>query len=134
MFGSASLGFVRRDRNVLILVMLGAFRWWSPETVAVVTGANRGIGFEIARQLAGHGLTVVLTARDAPVGLEAAKVLQEGGLNVDFHQLDILDSLSVSSFGEWIKERYGFMDILVSFLMVFLFLVCFNSTLHFMII
>lgn len=89
-------------------------RWWSPETVAVVTGANRGIGFETARQLAAHGLTVVLTARDAPVGLEAAKVLQEGGLNVDFHQLDILDPVSVSGFGEWIKEKYGFVDILVN--------------------
>lgn len=89
-------------------------RWWSPETIAVVTGANRGIGFEMARQLAAHGLTVILTSRDSSVGLEAAKVLQEGGLNVDVHQLDVLDSSSIQEFCDWIRERYGGIDILVN--------------------
>ncbi|GAV81752.1 adh_short domain-containing protein [Cephalotus follicularis] len=89
-------------------------RWWSSETVAVVTGANRGIGFEIARQLAGHGLTVVLTARDATVGLEAVKVLQEGGLNVEFHKLDVLDDASIKEFCEWIQNSYGGVHILVN--------------------
>ncbi|XVE56483.1 hypothetical protein DITRI_Ditri04bG0013900 [Diplodiscus trichospermus] len=89
-------------------------RWWSEETIAVVTGANRGIGFEIARQLAGHGLTVILTSRDTSVGIEAAKVLQEGGFNVDVHQLDIVDGESISTFVEWIKEKYGGADILVN--------------------
>lgn len=89
-------------------------RWWSPETIAVVTGANRGIGFEMARQLAAQGLTVILTSRDTSVGLEAAKVLQEGGLNVDVHQLDVLDSSSVQEFCDWIRERYGGIDILVN--------------------
>ncbi|KAE8719696.1 MtN19-like protein, putative isoform 1 [Hibiscus syriacus] len=89
-------------------------RWWSAETIAVVTGANRGIGFEIARQLAGHGLTVILTSRDTGVGIEAAKVLQEGGFNVDVHQLDILHDESVSEFTKWIKEKYGGVDILIN--------------------
>ncbi|KAH7578494.1 hypothetical protein JRO89_XS01G0389000 [Xanthoceras sorbifolium] len=93
---------------------MGVKRWWSSETVAVVTGANRGIGFEIARQLADHGLTVILTARDTSVGLEAAKVLQEGGLNVDVHQLDVLDPSSIKEFCDWIQEKYGFIDILVN--------------------
>jgi carbonyl reductase 1 len=79
----------------------------------VVTGGNRGIGFEISRQLADHGVTVVLTSRDANVGVESIKVLQEGGLDVDCHQLDILDSSSVNEFGEWLKEKYGGLDILV---------------------
>jgi len=92
----------------------GLFRWWTSETVAVVTGANRGIGFEMVRQLAGHGLTVILTSRDENVGVEAAKILQEGGFNVDFHRLDILDSSSIQEFCEWIKEKYGFIDVLVS--------------------
>jgi carbonyl reductase 1 len=79
----------------------------------VVTGGNRGIGFEISRQLADQGVTVVLTSRDANVGVESIKVLQEGGLDVDCHQLDILDSSSVNEFGEWLKEKYGGLDILV---------------------
>ncbi|XP_022850391.1 carbonyl reductase [NADPH] 1 [Olea europaea var. sylvestris] len=89
-------------------------RWWSIDTIAVVTGANRGIGFEIVHQLALHGLTVVLTSRDTGVGEEAAKVLQEGGLNVLFHQLDIMDPASIETFTKWIKENYGGIDILVN--------------------
>lgn len=79
----------------------------------MVTGANRGIGFEIVHQLALHGLTVVLTSRETAVGEEAAKVLQEGGLNVVFHQLDIVDNASIESFASWVKENYGGTDILV---------------------
>lgn len=89
------------------------YRWWSSETIAVVTGANRGIGFEIAHQLALHGVTVVLTSRETAVGEEAVKVLQEGGLNVAFHQLDIVDPASIQAFCDWIKETYGGLDILV---------------------
>ncbi|KAI3737471.1 hypothetical protein L2E82_27475 [Cichorium intybus] len=89
-------------------------RWWSAETIAVVTGANRGIGFEIARQLATHGLTVILTSRDTTAGEEATKALQEGGLKVIFHQLDILEHESIDSFCAWVKEKYGGIDILVN--------------------
>ncbi|KAH7857700.1 hypothetical protein Vadar_015535 [Vaccinium darrowii] len=89
-------------------------RWWSADTIAVVTGANRGIGFEIVHQLAFHGVTVILTSRDAAVGEEAAKVLQEGGLNVFFHQLDIVDPSSIKVFSEWLQQNYGGLDILVN--------------------
>ncbi|KAI3684392.1 hypothetical protein L6452_33615 [Arctium lappa] len=89
-------------------------RWWSAETIAVVTGANRGIGFEIARQLALHGLMVILTARDIAAGEEAAKLLQEGGLKVVFHQLDIVDHESIDSFCAWVKEKYGGIDVLIN--------------------
>ncbi|WVZ24733.1 hypothetical protein V8G54_003277 [Vigna mungo] len=90
-------------------------RWWSKETIAVVTGGNRGIGFEISRQLADHGVTVILTSRDASVGVESIKVLQEGGLqDVACHQLDLLDPSSISEFGDWLKENYGGLDILVN--------------------
>lgn len=89
-------------------------RWWSSETIAVVTGANRGIGFEIAHQLASHGVTVVLTSRETAVGEEAVKVFQEGGLNVAFHQLDIVEPESIQTFCDWIKETYGGLDILIN--------------------
>lgn len=89
-------------------------RWWSADTIAVVTGANRGIGFEIVHQLAQHGLTVILTSRETAVGEEAAKVLQEGGLNVVFHQLDVIDHTSIKEFSDWVQETYGGIDILIN--------------------
>ncbi|KAK7310097.1 hypothetical protein RJT34_07361 [Clitoria ternatea] len=89
-------------------------RWWSKETVAVVTGGNRGIGFEICRQLAAHGLTVILTSRDTSAGVESVKALQEGGLDVIYHQLDIVDSSSINQFVDCLQKNYGGLDILVN--------------------
>lgn len=83
--------------------------------MAVVTGSNRGIGFEIVRQLAGHGLTVILTSRNSEVGLEASKVLQDGGYSVVSHQLDVTDPSSIQEFTKWVQENYGGIDILVQF-------------------
>ncbi|CAL1389261.1 unnamed protein product [Linum trigynum] len=89
-------------------------RWWNSETVAVVTGSNRGIGFEIVKQIAGHGVTVILASRNPSAGIEAAKSLQELGLSVVFRQLDVLDTSSIQHFAEWIKQNYGGIDILVN--------------------
>ncbi|KAJ0785336.1 putative 3-alpha(or 20-beta)-hydroxysteroid dehydrogenase [Helianthus annuus] len=89
-------------------------RWWSAETIAVVTGGNRGIGFEITRQLALHGLTVILTSRDTVAGEEATKILLEQGLKVVFHQLDIVDHESINLFCAWVKTKYGGIDILIN--------------------
>lgn len=58
-------------------------------------------------------MTVVLTSRDTEVGIEAVKVLQEVGLLVEFHQLDIVDPQSIENFTEWIQETHGGLDILV---------------------
>ncbi|KAA0057722.1 short-chain dehydrogenase/reductase family protein [Cucumis melo var. makuwa] len=99
---------------VLVSLFICLIWWWSTETIAVVTGGNRGIGFEISRQFAMHGMTVILTSRDVCVGLEAAKVLQEGGLNVAFHQLDVLDALSIKQFADWLLQNYGGLDILAN--------------------
>lgn len=79
----------------------------------MVTGSNRGIGYEIVRQLAGHGIKVVLTSRDITKGQEAVKALQQDGLNVAFHQLDILDASSIKIFADWIVNTFGGLDILV---------------------
>ncbi|KAI9079647.1 hypothetical protein K1719_038268 [Acacia pycnantha] len=110
----------RREKRMQEILILRTIpysdhqRWWSKETVAVVTGGNRGIGFEICRQLAEHGLTVILTSRDASAGCEAAKVLQESGLSVVSHQLDVLDSSSICHFADWLQKNYAGLDILVN--------------------
>ncbi|KAK1271377.1 (+)-neomenthol dehydrogenase [Acorus gramineus] len=89
-------------------------KWWSAETVAVVTGSNRGIGYEIARQLSMHGLTVVVTSRSVDGGREAVRALREEGLVVGYHQLDVMNPESVKAFTEWVVQNYGGLDILVN--------------------
>ncbi|KAL4621851.1 hypothetical protein ACB092_06G258200 [Castanea dentata] len=83
---------------------------------AVVTGANKGIGFAVCRKLASNGIVVVLTARDEKKGLEAVEKLGECGLSdhVVFHQLDVADPASIASFADLIKTKYGKLDILVN--------------------
>ncbi|KAG0497244.1 hypothetical protein HPP92_001935 [Vanilla planifolia] len=90
------------------------YRWWSSETIAVVTGANRGIGFEIARQLAVYGLHVVMTYRDAERGRQAAEELRKECLSISSHQLDMTDPASVASFADWVMLQYAGIDILVN--------------------
>jgi NAD(P)-dependent dehydrogenase (short-subunit alcohol dehydrogenase family) len=69
-----------------------------PESpVAVVTGANRGIGREVCRQLAGHGFSVLLGARDRARGGRAADGLRALGADVTFLPLDVSDDASVAA-------------------------------------
>ncbi|KAK1318498.1 (+)-neomenthol dehydrogenase [Acorus calamus] len=82
-------------------------RWWAAETVAVVTGSNRGIGYEIAWQLLMHGLTVVVTSRCIDGGREAVRALREEGLVVGYHQLDVMNAESVKAFTEWVAQNFG---------------------------
>ncbi|CAM6123191.1 unnamed protein product [Calypogeia fissa] len=92
-----------------------ATRWWSKDTVAVVTGSNKGIGFEIVRGLAKNGVTTVLTARDNGRGQAAADSLKAQGLNsVIFHQLDVTSAESIDNLAVWLKEKFGGLDILVN--------------------
>ncbi|PQQ14664.1 hypothetical protein Pyn_30958 [Prunus yedoensis var. nudiflora] len=83
---------------------------------AVVTGANKGIGFGTVKQLASNGVTVVLTARDEKRGLEAVDKLKEFGLSdlVVFHQLDVTDPSSITSLADFVKTQFGKLDILVN--------------------
>ncbi|CAJ1950061.1 unnamed protein product [Sphenostylis stenocarpa] len=83
---------------------------------AVVTGANKGIGYGICKKLASNGIVVVLTARNEKRGLEAVERLKEFGLSelVVFHQLDVTDPYSVTSLAHFIKTRFGKLDILVN--------------------
>lgn len=84
------------------------------QRVAVVTGANRGIGFEIARQLAERGVHVVLTARDAVRGKQAASQLAERGLPVSFFALDVTSAESVQALANHVRGEHGRIDILVN--------------------
>ncbi|KAJ8749871.1 hypothetical protein K2173_013786 [Erythroxylum novogranatense] len=87
----------------------------SVEKYAVVTGSNKGIGLETVRQLACQGVTVVLTARDEKRGKDATAELHSAGLpNVIFHQLDVLDPVSIQSLVSFIKDKFGRLDILVN--------------------
>ncbi|KAJ3675376.1 hypothetical protein LUZ60_004418 [Juncus effusus] len=90
-------------------------KWWSKETVAVVTGANKGIGFAIVKRLAELGLTVVLTTRDVEKGKMAVESLTARGLrSVWFCQLDITDLLSIQNFASWLHDVFGELDILIN--------------------
>lgn len=82
--------------------------------VAVVTGGNRGIGFEICRQLAKRGLRVILTARDPRKGRAAAKRLQDEGLKVEFRRLDVTDSADVRRLANHLRRKVGRLDVLVN--------------------
>jgi NAD(P)-dependent dehydrogenase (short-subunit alcohol dehydrogenase family) len=84
------------------------------QRVAVVTGANRGIGLETARQLAREGIHVVLTSRDVPKGEAARQKLAAEGLFVAFHQLDVTDLVSIQRLREDLEHDCGRLDILVN--------------------
>uniref|UniRef100_A0A5F8G8R6 Carbonyl reductase (NADPH) n=1 Tax=Monodelphis domestica TaxID=13616 RepID=A0A5F8G8R6_MONDO len=87
----------------------------SSSRVAVVTGSNKGIGFAIVRDLCQKfSGDVILTSRDPTRGQEAVKELQEEGLNPIFHQLDIDDPQSIRTLRDFLKERYGGVDVLVN--------------------
>ena len=82
--------------------------------IALVTGGNRGIGFEICRQLATTGVQVVLTARDPGKGRAAVKQLQDEGLPVEFHRLDVTSCRSIRACIAAVGERRGRIDVLVN--------------------
>jgi NAD(P)-dependent dehydrogenase (short-subunit alcohol dehydrogenase family) len=81
--------------------------------VAVVTGANRGVGLEVCRQLAGLGYAVVLGSRDLARGEAAAAGFGGDGL-VAACQLDVADDASVARTAEFVSERFGRCDALVN--------------------
>jgi NAD(P)-dependent dehydrogenase (short-subunit alcohol dehydrogenase family) len=80
--------------------------------VAVVSGANRGIGREVVRQLAEHGYSVVLGARDLEKGEQAAREL--GNHHVVALAVDVADDKSVSEFTQQVERKFGRLDVLVN--------------------
>ncbi|GIM88078.1 SDR family oxidoreductase [Salinispora arenicola] len=82
--------------------------------VAVVTGANRGLGYAIVRRLAEQGLHVVLTARSEQAAERAAAKLRDKGLSISSHQLDVTDPASVVRVMADTGTTYGRLDVLVN--------------------
>ena len=83
-------------------------------TIALITGANKGIGKEIARQLGARGMTVLIGARDARRGEEAAAELKAGGADAHFLPLDVTDEAGIRAAAAQIEADYGKLDVLVN--------------------
>lgn len=84
--------------------------------IAVVTGANSGIGFFAARGLASAGARVVLAVRNAEKGAEAARAIKAAAPNaeIDIAALDLASLASVRSFSEWFHSERAGLDLLVN--------------------
>jgi NAD(P)-dependent dehydrogenase (short-subunit alcohol dehydrogenase family) len=78
-------------------------------TIALITGANKGIGFEIARLLGERGITAIIAARDEGRGRAAAEQLGQ-----PFVRLDVTDPATAEAAAAWIDREYGKLDILVN--------------------
>ncbi|KRM72109.1 SDR family oxidoreductase [Lacticaseibacillus brantae] len=82
--------------------------------ITLVTGANRGMGLEIVKELAEADQTVLLGSRDLTKGQAAADKLVAAGLDVEAIQLDITDPESISRAVELVGKQYGKLDILIN--------------------
>ncbi len=82
--------------------------------VALVTGANRGLGFETCRQLAQHEFRVILTSRDDQQGLAATRALCAEGLDATYHVLDVTKLEHVEKIHDFVINEYGRLDVLIN--------------------
>ena len=82
--------------------------------IALITGANKGIGKEIARQLGAQEITVLIGARDSARGAEAAEELRNAGVDAQVVALDVTSDESIKAAAEKISADYGRLDILVN--------------------
>jgi NAD(P)-dependent dehydrogenase (short-subunit alcohol dehydrogenase family) len=82
--------------------------------IALVTGANKGIGLETARQLAKGGIHVILAARDGAKGTAAAQKLRGEDLDVEAMTLDVTDPASIAAAVKAVGAKHGRLDILIN--------------------
>lgn len=82
--------------------------------IALVTGANKGIGFETAKQLAQQGITVIAGSRNETKGKASVQELIKLGLDVEFLKLDVDNDADLDAAYEYIDKRYGKLDILIN--------------------
>lgn len=86
----------------------------SEQKTALITGANRGIGFETARQLGQQGIKVLVGARSEEKGKEAETKLKTEGFDAEFVLLDVDDAATHESAAKYVEETYGKLDILIN--------------------
>lgn len=86
----------------------------SNNTIALITGANKGIGFETARQLGQQGIHIVVGARDKARGEKAVQKLAALDVQVTFVELDVTDEGSISRAAQYIADTFGRIDILIN--------------------
>ena len=82
--------------------------------VALVTGANKGIGLETARQLAQQGFTVLLGSRDETRGRQAAERLKAEGLATEPVKLDVTRDADRKAVARLVADRFGRLDVLIN--------------------
>lgn len=82
--------------------------------IALITGGNKGLGLEMARQLGQSGISVLLGARDAAKGDAAAAKLRAEGIDARFIQLDVTDAAQRAAAAQSIQETFGRLDILIN--------------------
>jgi NAD(P)-dependent dehydrogenase (short-subunit alcohol dehydrogenase family) len=83
-------------------------------TIALITGANKGIGFATARMLGASGVTVLVGSRDVERGADAERELRAGGADARLVALDVTDGASIDGAAKWISDEYGRLDILIN--------------------
>jgi NAD(P)-dependent dehydrogenase (short-subunit alcohol dehydrogenase family) len=84
------------------------------DRVAFITGGNKGIGLETARQLGKLGITVVIGSRDLEKGAAAARKLKGEGIQADVLRFDVTDSADHQAAYDYFDRRYGRLDVLVN--------------------
>jgi NAD(P)-dependent dehydrogenase (short-subunit alcohol dehydrogenase family) len=82
--------------------------------IALVTGANKGIGYEIARQLGEKGYHVLVGARKAEAGKQAAASLQKIGASAEFVEIDVSDRASIEGAARTVASKFDHLDVLVN--------------------
>lgn len=83
-------------------------------TTALITGANKGIGFETARLLAARDMTVLVGSRDQQRGQQAEQALRDAGADAHYVALDVTDEGTIEKVAAWIESEYGRLDILIN--------------------
>lgn len=92
----------------------------SPEKIALITGGNRGLGFETARELGEQGITVIIGSRDEKSGADAVAELTAKGIKAEAIVLEVTDPQHRQQAAAYLKDKYGRLDILVNNAGVFL--------------